>query len=86
MAKQKLKWKEWKNVLSGDKTITVHKRRRLIMEGCRKIVFCDPEKMILEGDTHLEICGKKLVLKELGGDVIAVEGKLDSIAFGEREA
>jgi hypothetical protein len=67
-----------------ENTVSIRRNRRLLMEGCRRIVFCQSEKMILDGDVILEIHGKDLVLKELGNDVIGVEGVILAVVFREK--
>lgn len=75
-----------KSFLSEEKTVTIRENRRLLMEGCRRIVYCSPEQMTLDGDVLLEIHGRDLVLKELGNDAIAVEGVIAAVVFREKNA
>ena len=67
-----------------ENTVSICRNRRLLMEGCRRIVFCQSDRMILDGDVMLEIHGKDLVLKELGNDVIGVEGVILAVVFREK--
>ena len=67
-----------------EKTVSIRRNEKLMMEGCRRIVSCQPDRMVLDGEVMLEIHGKDLELKELGNDVIGVEGKILAIAFRER--
>lgn len=63
--------------------ITIENGKRLIMEGVEKIVFCDPEKMILQSKFRLEIEGCALQLEELGNDNMAVSGTIRALYFSE---
>ena len=68
-----------------DKAVTIHKNKYLVMEDCRRITFCQSDRVVLEGNISLEIHGRDLVLKELGNDVIAVEGVIFAVVFREKE-
>ena len=64
--------------------ITIHSYRRLVMEGVERIVFCDPERMILRGSLFLVVEGKDLLLVELGNDNMEITGSIRSIVFQEQ--
>ena len=72
-----------RDAVTPDKTVTVHKNKRLVMEGCRRITFCQSDRVVLEGNVNLEIHGRGLLLKELGNDVIGVEGTILAVVFRE---
>ena len=79
----KTKWKKPKifEAFENNRLITIHDRKCLIMEGCESIVFCDRDKIILQGKLRLEILGVNLALKELGNENMAVVGKINSVVF-----
>ncbi len=66
--------------------VTVENGKRLIMEGVKEILFCDPEKMILQSTFRLEIIGCGLQLEELGNDNMAVNGTIHTLSFSEGRA
>ena len=68
-----------------ERLITIQSGRRLVMEAAEAIVFCDPERIVLRGGGFLEIRGDGLCLLELGNDNMAVEGRIRSVVFSERE-
>lgn len=63
--------------------ITVYNRKRMVLEGVERIIFCNSEKMIFKKRGILTVEGKALHLQELGNDNIAVCGELTAILFGE---
>lgn len=67
-------------------TVTVENCNRLIMEGVERIVFCDSERMILEGKFVLTVTGKGLFLRELGNFNMEVHGEIRTVTFGREEA
>jgi len=66
--------------------ITIQNGKRLIMEGVERIIFCDPEKMILQGDRTVQILGEGLSLLELGNNNMEVSGVLHTVTFLEKKA
>ena len=65
--------------------ITILNRQKVILEGVKRIIFCDSEKMIIKNRFVTEISGQNLRLLELGNDNIAVVGKIQSLYFDRAE-
>ena len=63
--------------------ITLDGRKRLLMEGCDRILRYGENEMILEGKVSIKVTGEKLDLKEVGNANILVEGILSSVEFAE---
>ena len=61
--------------------ITIYNRKKVVLEGVERIIFCDSEKMIIKNRTFTKILGKKLRLMELGNQNIAVCGEIDALEF-----
>ena len=65
--------------------ITVYNRKRAVLEGVERIIFCNSEKMIFKKKGFVTVEGTGLHLQELGNDNIAVCGNLTTISFdGEK--
>lgn len=61
--------------------IIIQDRKRLIMEGCDKVLACDENEIVLSGEHIARIIGKKLSIEELGNQNMAVSGIFDCIRF-----
>ena len=61
--------------------ITIQNRKRVILEGVERIIFCDSEKMIIKNRFVTRISGRGLHLMELGNQNIAIIGEIDSLHF-----
>lgn len=76
--------KNKKKILSfSTDMITVYNRKRMVLEGVERIIFCNSEKMIFKKSGFVTVEGTALHLQELGNDNIAVCGELSAILFGE---
>lgn len=79
-------WKKWKVQRPVPHyRITIFSDRELVMENVSKILFCDEERIVLEGKVTLEVTGKGLRLKELGNENMAVCGRIEKIAFERKK-
>ncbi len=65
--------------------ITVYNRKRVVLEGVERIIFCNSEKMIFKKKGFVTVEGAGLHLQELGNDNIGVCGELSAIFFGEEK-
>ena len=61
--------------------IQIEGRRKLVLENCKKVLYCDENEVRLQGDFVVIVTGTKLELKSLMGDYMAVVGKITNIAF-----
>ena len=75
---------QWiKEQFNEERHITIYGTHRLVMEGVERIIFCDPEKMILKGNLTLTVTGENLCLSELGNGNLAILGKIFAVSFAE---
>lgn len=72
-----------KNLSAGSDQLILQSGKRLVMENCKKVIYCDPAKMILQGRVRLELEGEGLKLLELGNDNVEVKGRIRKITLGE---
>lgn len=72
-----------KAVFTGSDQVILQSGRRLVMENCKKVIYCDPAKMILQGKLRLELEGENLKLLELGNDNVEIKGVIQKITLGE---
>ena len=79
-------WEKWKLPrVKPSYRITIFSDRELMMENVAKILFCDEDRIVLEGKVTLEITGSGLSLKELGNENMAVCGQIEQIAFQRKK-
>ncbi|MBP5288366.1 MAG: YabP/YqfC family sporulation protein [Clostridia bacterium] len=71
-----------KAVFTGSDQVILQSGRRLVMENCKKVIYCDPAKMILQGKLRLELEGENLKLLELGNDNVEIKGVIQKITLG----
>jgi sporulation protein YqfC len=61
-------------------------RETLRVQGCRRILACDRERICLSlGRTVLSVTGRDLICTAFEGESITVEGRISALAFEERE-
>lgn len=58
--------------------------KRMIMENCKKVIYCDPDRIVMAGCRRLEVTGKGLRLLELGNDNVEVRGVIQTLTLGEK--
>ncbi len=78
-----------KRLLKPDKApssdqIILQSGKRLVMENCKKVIYCDTERISALGKVKVEICGRNLRLLELGNDNVEIRGQINSILLGDR--
>lgn len=61
--------------------IQIEGRRKLVLENCKKVLYCDENEVRLQSDFIVVVTGSGLELKSLMGDYMAVVGRISSIAF-----
>lgn len=71
-----------KEKMFGDR-ITVLSRSYLIAEGIERMILCTAGEMIFVKNGRIRVTGEGLILKELGNDNIAVEGRIAALIFEE---
>ncbi|MEA4832953.1 MAG: YabP/YqfC family sporulation protein [Oscillospiraceae bacterium] len=71
--------------LYDEKLIYIHGRTRLLMEGCKKVVFCDETTVKLLCGFNVTIHGDGLKIMHLGNGNVAVDGRISSVSFSDDE-
>ena len=66
--------------------IILQSGKRMVVENCKKVFYCDPEKIVLEGAVRLEVAGKNLRLFELGNGNMEIRGVIHTLLLGENKA
>ena len=75
----------WKRIaFPGGDQLILQSGRRLVMENCKKVIYCDPCRIVLMGTFRLEVEGKNLKLLELGNDNVEIKGVILRIYLGDR--
>ena len=64
--------------------IQIEGRRRLVLENCKKVLFCDENEVRLKSDFVVIVTGSGLELKSLSGDYMAVVGEISAVRFETR--
>ncbi len=64
--------------------IQIEGRRKLVIENCKKVIYCDECEVRLKSDFVVVVKGKKLELKSLAGDYMAVAGEISAVIFETR--
>jgi hypothetical protein len=73
-----------KNRFRQHSSLQVTDNREIIADGCRKIVSCDDNVVILEQPRNrVTITGSGLKLRNWGGDGVTVSGVVQAIEFSE---
>ncbi len=67
----------------GTDQVILQRGRRLVMENCKQVIYCDPEKIVLKGCVVLTVTGFGLELLELGNDNVEVDGRIHKIVLGD---
>ncbi|MBE6551185.1 MAG: hypothetical protein E7665_03510 [Ruminococcaceae bacterium] len=68
-------------LLAMNNVIYVYGRKYMMMEGCKKIIKCDHDEIILRNDLEVKIHGTSLALRQLGNNTMGVEGTITSVEF-----
>ncbi|HBE14180.1 MAG TPA: hypothetical protein DCY74_08420 [Clostridiales bacterium] len=61
--------------------IQIEGRRKLVLENCKKVLYCDDNEVRLQSDFVVKITGTSLELKSLCNDYMAVVGYIRQIEF-----
>jgi len=70
-------------LLSEYNIIYIYGKKCMMMEGCKKVIKCDGEEMILKCAYTVKVHGRDLTLRQLGNNIMGVEGCILNIDFGE---
>ena len=68
----------------GSDQVILQRGRRLVMENCKQVIFCDPGKIVLKGCLLLTVTGDGLKLKELGNENVEIDGRIGMILLEEK--
>ncbi len=63
--------------------VQIHARREVYMEGCKRVLHCDENRICIQGAFLMTVEGEGLILKEMGNDVLCACGTIRSVGFGE---
>ena len=69
------------DLLAMNNVIYVYGRKYMMMEGCKKIIKCDCDEIILKNEMEVRIHGISLAIRQLGNNTMGVEGIITSIEF-----
>ena len=72
-------------IVRGSDQVILQSGKRLVMENCRKVIYCGPERIILLGSIRLAVTGKALRLMELGNDNVEIRGVIRTVTLGEEQ-
>ncbi len=73
--------RELNDLLATNNVIYVYGRKYMMMEGCKKIIKCDSDEIVLKNDLEVKIHGTSLAIRQLGNNTMGVEGIITSIEF-----
>ena len=77
------KWfPKWNDVRGSDQVI-LQSGKRLIMENCKKVIHCDPQRIELFGKFRVSVEGTGLKMLELGNENVEIRGAIRNITLGE---
>ncbi|MBQ3865501.1 MAG: YabP/YqfC family sporulation protein [Clostridia bacterium] len=69
-------------LIRGADQVILQRGRKLVMENCKQVIFCDPEKVVLRGGVVLTVEGAGLRLLELGNENVEIDGEIARILVG----
>lgn len=69
------------DLLAMNNVIYVYGRKYMMMEGCKKIIKCDSDEIVLRNELEVKIHGTSLAIRQLGNNTMGVEGTITSIEF-----
>ena len=72
-----------KSPFFGSDQVILQKGKRMIMENCKQVIFCDRTRVVLLGSVRLEVAGENLTLIELGNENVEVRGRITQILVEE---
>ena len=69
-------------LIRGTDQVILQQGRKLVMENCKQVIYCDPERVILRGSVVLTVEGAGLRLLELGNENVEIDGEIARILVG----
>ncbi|MCL2037143.1 MAG: YabP/YqfC family sporulation protein [Oscillospiraceae bacterium] len=78
------KYEKAKHGLMKHSSLQITDNREVIADGCRKIISCDDNIVIIDGaQARVTITGDSLKLRNWGTDGVTISGKVKSVEFDE---